>query len=345
MEFQVLDSSRVDWDRLDGFEDRLVFQTREWIEFLAETHNARLIVAELRDGNDVLGYFSGLIARHMGIRILGSPSPGWKTTNLGFNLVSGIPRRMALQALETFAFQTLNCLHLEVSDRYCSMSEGATLGFRYDPIRRLEVDLTEPEAQLYANMTPDRRWSIRKGEKNGVRIEEAHDEAFAAEHWEHLKDMYGRKGLAVTLQGREEVRNLIRRMLPTGRLLLLRARDPDGNPIASGISVGMNKVAFSWTLASLRAGHHLRPNELLIWHLIRYWKRRGIERLDFGGGNESDYKRRYGVVKEFYFPWFRKSRLSSLEYLRRCAKDLFWLQYRVRNKLEYNRKIASANDG
>jgi hypothetical protein len=285
MEFRLLDSAEVEWEKLDKFDDRLVFQTREWIDFLAETHNARPIVAEFRDGNTVAGYFSGLLHRQMGVRILGSPSPGWKTTNLGFNLATGVPRLAALEALERFAFRSLNCLHLEVADRYCSFEDGAAAGFKHEAIRRLELDLTPPEETLYANMTPDRRWSIRKAVKNGVRIEEAHDESFVDEHWEQLKDVYAKKGLAVTLQSRQEVGNLICRMFPTGRILLLRARDPEGKSIATGISLGMNRLAFSWTLASFRSGHHFRPNELLVWHLIRYWKGRGVQILDFGGGD------------------------------------------------------------
>jgi hypothetical protein len=98
----------------------------------------------------------------------------------------------------------------------------------------------------------------------------------------------------------------------------------------------MNRLAFSWTLASFRSGHHFRPNELLVWHLIRYWKGRGIQILDFGGGDEQNYKRRYGVVTDSYFPWLRKSRVASLEYLRSAAKDLFWLQYNIRNRLQRN---------
>jgi hypothetical protein len=63
---------------------------------------------------------------------------------------------------------------------------------------------------------------------------------------------------------------------------------------------------------------------------------RGINILDLGGGNENDYKRRYGMVTDLYFPWFRKSRLASVEYLRSAAKELFWLQYSLRNKLRGN---------
>jgi hypothetical protein len=80
----------VQWRTLDGFSDRVVFQTREWLNFIAESQRATPIVAEIRDGNTVAGYFSGLVVRKFGVRILGSSFPGWTTPYIGFNWPPGI---------------------------------------------------------------------------------------------------------------------------------------------------------------------------------------------------------------------------------------------------------------
>src|ERR1700730_9107224 len=120
MKFELLDSSQVCWGKLDGFEDRQVFQTREWMEFLADTQRATPVIAALREASTTVGYFSGLIFSRAGIRILGSPFPGWTTAYMGFNLLPHVPREEALRALEPFAFRDLKCMHLEVSDRFAS---------------------------------------------------------------------------------------------------------------------------------------------------------------------------------------------------------------------------------
>src|SRR5438128_2642389 len=129
MEFHRLDSSQVDWNKLDSFEDRLVYQTREWLEFLADSQAATPVVAALHDGGRAVGYFSGLLLRRAGIRILGSPFTGWTTSYMGFNLLPEIPRSEALQALQRFAFREMNCLHLEVADQFSNAQDGTSLGY------------------------------------------------------------------------------------------------------------------------------------------------------------------------------------------------------------------------
>src|SRR5438046_7604696 len=99
MKFHKIDFKTADWKHLDSFADRTVFQTREWLQFVSESQGATPVLAELRDGGDVLGYFTGLTLSKFGLRVLGSSFPGWTTPYIGFNLKQGVSRRNALQAL------------------------------------------------------------------------------------------------------------------------------------------------------------------------------------------------------------------------------------------------------
>ena len=107
MKFYPIDIKAADWKRLDGFADRTVFQTREWLQFVAESQKAQPVLAELRESSDVLGYFTGLTFSKFGMKVLGSSFPGWTTPYIGFNLNPGVPRRAALEALEKFAWDDL----------------------------------------------------------------------------------------------------------------------------------------------------------------------------------------------------------------------------------------------
>jgi Acetyltransferase (GNAT) domain len=325
-----VDLAGLDWSILDQFEDRTVFQTREWLRFIAETQNATPVVAEVRDGSSCVGYFTGLTIRRMGIRILGSSFPGWTSPYVGFNLIPGVSRMEALRALENFAFRDLHCLHLEVSDRGFVPEDGRQLGFDVDAYRSYETDLTLPEDALFNQMTSACRRCIRKAEKAGVRIEEAQDERFAAEYYEQLTDVFAKQGLVPTYTT-ERVRSLIRHLSPTGHLLLLRALDPQGRSIGTGIYPGMNKVAQFWGNASFRHSQHLRPNESLHWYAMRYWKREGIQIFDWGGGGE--YKEKYGA-KPSSVPWFRKPRYAFLGTMRTQAKRMFDLKQRALGRLQ-----------
>ena len=76
--FHRLDFGSVNDAQLDSFEDRIVFQTRPWLEFIAQTQNAKPMIAALREDDETVGYFTGLIVKKFGFTILGSPFPGWK---------------------------------------------------------------------------------------------------------------------------------------------------------------------------------------------------------------------------------------------------------------------------
>jgi hypothetical protein len=334
MNYGLIDFESADWKLLDRFEDRTVFQTREWLLFIAETQKARPVLAELREGNEVVGYFSGLTFRRLGIKILGSSFPGWTTPYIGFNVSTGVSRADALAVVETLAWD-LKCAHIEVSDPFFSPEDGRSLGFSYSSYASYRTDLTRSEEQLFHGMDSACRRCIRKAEKSGLKIEEAHDLAFADEYYSQLQDVFGQQGLVPTYP-LERVRSLIRNLEPTGHLLLLRARDAQGKCIATGIFPGFNKIAEFWGNASLRSSQILRPNELIHWYAMRYWKRRGVEIYDWGG--EGAYKEKYGCVP-YQVPWFIKSRYKVVAKLRDQAKDLYRKKQRLSGWLKREKAL------
>ncbi len=337
MKAKLIDPAHVDWARLDRFADRTVFQTQEWLRFLRETQRGQIVVCELRDGGEIAGYFSGLVFSRFGMPMLGSSFPGWTTPYIGFNLVPGASRKEALSAVEDLAWKTLKCLHMEVSDPYFRSENGEDLGFKCEYFVSYRTDLTVSEAALFESMEGACRRCIRKAEKSGVTIEEAHDGEFADEYYEQLQEVFAKQGLVPTYPlGR--VRALVKHLGPTGRVLLLRARDAHGRCIATGIFPGYNKLAEFWGNASTKSGLHLRPNEAIHWYAMRYWKARGAEVYDWGG--EGKYKEKYGCVPH-RVPWFTKSRFAVIGNLRQQARKLFAGKQRLQGWLQGQRRTIS----
>jgi hypothetical protein len=328
-QFSVLDAGEVPWRTLDGFSDRVVFQTREWLNFVAESQRATPIVAEIRDDHTVAGYFSGLVVRKFGVRILGSSFPGWTTPYIGFNLAPGYSRSRLLGPLTAWAFRELKCLHVEVSDRCFEPGDGD--GGRLDrtAYETYKSDLTRSEDDLFKRMDSACRRCIRKAEKGGVIVEAAHDLAFADEYYEQLKDVFAKQGKVPTYPV-ERVRLLLKHLLPTGRLLAVRARNPEGTCIATGLYPGMNDTAFFWGNASWRNEQHWRPNECLHWYALRYWKARGVKLFDWGGGGT--YKEKYGV-EPYVVPWFYKSKYRVLTTVRNEARAWYYKSQRLVGRL------------
>jgi hypothetical protein len=325
MKCKIIDFETADWKSLDNFHDRTVFQTREWVRFISETQDASPVLVQLHEGSEIAGYFTGLTFNRLGVKILGSSFPGWTTPYMGFNMAPGTSRSAALAAIEQLAWDELKCLHMEVSDPNFGAEDGESLGFVCSSYASYRTDLTKSEDELFNGMDSACRRCIRKAGKSGVTIEEAHDSGFADEYYEQLKDVFAKQELVPTYNV-ERVRALVKDLEPTGRILLVRARDSEGKCIASGIFPGFNKIAEFWGNASFRSSQALRPNELIHWYAMRYWKQRGVEVYDWGG--EGAYKEKYGCVPH-KVPWFTKSRYEFVSKLRDEAKKMFERKQKV----------------
>jgi hypothetical protein len=262
LSFHRLPLEQVDWQVLDGFGDRLLMQRRGWLEFVRAISGGEIVIAQLEQDGQTAGYFSGILFRRCGMRILGSPFRGWNTAYMGFNLHPDVSRVEALMGLEQFAFRQLGCLHYEVTDRHLSPQESADLGLASRVVHNYRTDLTRSEDELFADMDSACRRAIRKSEKSGITIEHGEPEGFAEEYYSQLLDVFAKQDMKPTY-GLDRVKKLIEHIHPSGDLLLARARDPDGRSIATGIYAGFNQFALFWGNGSLRPYQSLRPNEAL----------------------------------------------------------------------------------
>ena len=322
---EKLKPEEVPWDVLDGFGDHTVYQTKPWLDFVVETQGAEPVIAAVREGAETIGYFTGLTVTKMGLRVLGSPFKGWTTAYQGFNLPPGMPRGELLDELPSFAFDELGCHYLELVDRYLTDDDVKGRSYGVQHFRGYEIDLTKSEDELFAAMKGACRRCVRKARKSGVEIEEARDEGFADEYYEQLLDVFAKQSLVPTYDV-ERIRSLIRHLMPTGNLLLLRARDPEGRCIATGIYPGYNDAMYFFGGASWRAHQILRPNEAVMWRAMLTWKERGIRTFDMGGSG--DYKAKYGGY-EISVPRLMKAKYPGLIRLRELALGA----WRLRQKL------------
>ena len=323
------------WADRATFDDRLIFHTPRWLDFVAECQRAEPVFATVTDDGVPAGHFTGLLTRKYGLRILGSPMAGWTTSYMGFNLRPGTDRRAALAALLPFAFDEIGAAHLEIRDRGTTGADlaGADAdgsGLRWDAAPTAVIDLGPAEDALFGAMAGACRRNIRKAAKSGVTVEEAGDDpAFADEFYDQLRDVFAKQNLVPTYSV-ERVRSLIRHLAPAGRILLLRARDADGRSIATAVLPWFHRTMYFWGGASYREHQHLRPNEALIWHALRWAKERGVTEFDFVGGNA--YKAKYGTA-EVAVPWVRRSRSPLVARLRDAAKQGFALKQRTAARL------------
>jgi hypothetical protein len=323
---RVAPSAEV-WAERATYDDRLIFHTEPWLRFVASAQKASPVLARVTDGSRTVGHFTGLVSRRFGLKILGSPMAGWTTSYVGFTLDEGVSRRAALEALMPFAFGELGCAHLEIRDRGLTEDDLGGLGLRWAAAPTAVIDLRPSEDELFGAMASACRRNIRKAAKSGVTVEEVNvgDPTFAVDFYDQLRDVFAKQNLVPTYSI-DRVRQLISHVGPSGQLLLLRARSPEGRCIATAVLPWYHRTMYFWGGASWRSHQHLRPNETLIWHAMRWARERGVTEFDFVGGNA--YKSKYGTV-EVPVPWARRSRSPLVANLRDAAQQGFALKQRA----------------
>jgi hypothetical protein len=319
--FERLTPAEIDFEALDQFEDRLFSQRKCWLDFLTSFVWGEPIVAALMRGPETVGYFTGMLFRRAGVKILASPFRGWTTPYMGFNLQPDIGRSTALAALERFAFRDLGCLHLEVADRYLELEEGSGYGFSQRIVHGYLSDLAQDDEALLKGMSSACRRAIRKSAKEGVTIVAGEPDGFAEQLHEHLCFVFAKQGLKQSY-GPDRVQRLIDASYPSGNLLLLRAFEPGGQCIATGVYPGFRSYSFFWANGSHPDFLTLRPNEALHWHAMRYWRDQGVLHHDWGGSGA--YKAKYGGTP-FTTLAVWKSRYKAIRFARDMAEKLYYL--------------------
>lgn len=293
--FERISMDKISFEDINNIGEVNVFQTSTWLDFIAEVQNAEPIVAAVKSEGRFLGYFTGKIYHKFGLKILGSPYRGFLTYFMGFNLLPDAPKAEILAALPGFAFKNLGCHYLEVIDPNLVPGDWEGLSFRTENLHYYGIDLTRSEQELFDAMDSTGRNCIRKSVKNGVVIEEAFDVHFADEYYAQYEEVLAKHSQRRTYS-RDCVRKLIKYFLPTGNLLLLRARNPEGVCIATGIFLALNKTAIFWGAASHRQYQSLRPNEPIAWYGMRAMQARGVKVLHLGGKCDH-YKEKLGATE------------------------------------------------
>jgi hypothetical protein len=321
--FKTVDIADIDWAALDQYADRTCSQRKSWIDYLIRIGAGTPVFARLEDGGKEMGWFTGMRRRYYGVPVLGSPLPGWNTAFMGLNLVPGVPRKDALVALSRYAFLSQKCVYVEISDVVTDTDSARAAGFVTAPSTGYVSDLSLSEDELLARMTSACRRCIKKATREGVIVEEASPEGFAAEFHEQLTNVFAHQGRGPTYS-RERVEALVDCVYPSGDLLLLRARTREGQSIATAVFCGFGYYSSFWGNGSIRDMLHLRPNQVIHWYAMRYWKARGVRYHAWGGGGS--YKESYGPEPLQYLRSY-KGAVPGLAQIRQpAAKLYYWLR-------------------
>ena len=327
--FERIPIKELDRNEYNGFSDKHIFTTLPWVRFIAEDQRAEPIILRITDKGVFRGYFTGLLVKKFGLRILGSPFRGWSTSYMGFDVFTKEEKTRILPEFIKYAFVNLKCHYIELADRGITLEEAKKTGYVFYPINSIEIDISRTEEEMFRSFKSDGRNFIRQFTRKGANVEECTpNDFFVEEYFNQLKDVFAKQHLTPTYS-LCKVKQLLRNLCIDDMVLCLRATDPSGKSIATGIFPGYNNTFYFWGGASYRASQFYRPNEGIQWYAIRYWKKKGISCYDMGGVRDS--KMKFGPSKTSY-PCFMIAKYPGLLKLRNFAETLYFVYFRFKGR-------------
>lgn len=172
------------------------------------------------------------------------------------------------------------------------------VGYEYIEIVNFLIDLTKSSEELWAGLTKERRWAIRKAQKSGVTVKEAEGKEDILEFYNLLREHY--RQIRVPLADKSLFDSVFELLRPKGMSRIHLARY-NGQTIGGSLILAYKGQLYLWYQTSSKQYLRLHPNELLNWHAIRWGSENGYRIFDFlGAGNPNvpygvrDYKRQFG---------------------------------------------------
>lgn len=322
--FSLLDFNDIPWEIINGSPDHNVFKSKEWFEFLKKAKNAMPFIIRIEKQSEIVGFLLSIKINKWGIKIVASPFEGYTTWFQGISFIKECSideKFIVYNSLIEFLFNKNHCWVFQARDfslYNISLPEGGI----FENKNALILDLTKDIKEIYNKFSYSScKYSIRKAQKLGVIIQEPKNlNEFVNNYYSQLLDVFSKQNLKPTYSIKR-VETLVEELYPSGQLLLLEARSPEGNCIATGIFPGVNKLANFWGGASYREFQYLNPNEPLIFEAIKIWKSRGIEKFEFGGGG--NYKKKFGPEINQYVKAVAY-KYPILRSFKQIAKGLFY---------------------
>lgn len=331
LSFEKIELEKLNIDEYNNFNDKLIFQTVEWIDFLMQTQKVAPIILRICEGEKFIGYFTGFLFKKFGIKIVGSSFRGWSTMYMGFNLIDGYERVSVIKELWPFLKKEYNCAYCEILDRFITIEQAEKAGLTFQIQASYGIDIGGDEQDLLLHFSKHCRKQIRQSEKKDISIVcVPADDDFAKEYYSQLVEVFAYQKLSPPYD-LKRVQVLIKKLAEIDAVHCLKAITGDGRCVGTSISFGYNKRCYTWGSTSIRGeGCDYLQSEALRWSVIKHWRERGCFDYDMVG--KRDYKLKFNPF-EIEVPRIILTKHKFLITLRDFAQKLYWKLNSLKNKI------------
>ena len=274
------------------------FVDKSWSDFIIDEVDGEFLGLRIKHRNGEIHYFIGISYKKYGVRIIGSPFPGWGTAYMGI-VGDGVISEALISSLLSYLFKKFPMSYIEIISKLEVSGTSEFKGCEISKVDSLIVDLSKGIDNLYKDLKGDCRTFLRQFEtRGGVISEEPPDENFVNLFYIQLSQVFERQGMVPT-HSYARIKNMLNH-ISTGEidLLCLQAKVNNSKSIASAIFFGLNGTCYYWAGASTTDGQQFRPNESMIWYAIKYFEEKGYKSFNLMGVR--DYKLKFSPNETSY---------------------------------------------
>ncbi len=163
-------------------------------------------------------------------------------------------------------------------------------GYAWEPHLNFLISLEGGEDAVWRRFKRNTRHKIRQAEAHGLVAREVTGEEELAWWYDLVQDVYRR--VRVPLAPRALFAAALERLVPRGQARFWLAWHGD-TPVAARAALLHRDTILDWYAGDRVQYRHLRPNDFLVWHVLRWGIAQGYRVFDFGGAGHPD--RPYGV--------------------------------------------------
>ena len=158
-------------------------------------------------------------------------------------------------------------------------------GYRWEPHLNFLLPLHEGEDALWRRLNRTARKNVRKAEREGVTVRAVERREDVAVCYDFLSQVYTRA--RIPLAPRELFFAAFDILVPRKMAYFWLAYH-EGHPIATRITLAYKGTLVDWYGGAASAARNLRPDDYLVWHVLRWGAAQGYHTFDFGGAGHPD---------------------------------------------------------
>ncbi len=275
-------------ERLDAWEEATIFHTPEMQEVFARVPgHTPLLWAAVDDRGIPAALFTPVIVTLKGglWRPLTSRAVAYggvlaERSERGLDALAAVLRAHNA-AVRSPLFTELRHMH----DPTAWQPALTAAGYRWEPHLNFLLPMEEGEEGLWRRMNRTARKNVRKAEREGVQVRPVQEREEVRVCYGFLEEVYARA--RVPLAPPELFLAVFDVLVPRGMAYFWLAYHR-GRPIATRVTLAYRGRLVDWYGGATASARHVRPDDFLVWHVLRWGVRAGYKVFDFGGAGHPD---------------------------------------------------------